>query len=261
MLPWAVALAAVARADEPHAPSPDVVQAAFDKFVQAASQTNWPDELAAREVLLALGPAIIPKLTETARTHGEPRVRRSCYDLLTRSFSDDDRTADALLRHGLLDQDCDIRYRAAFCLGDFKVRRAEEALRAAYDGATGKDDQFMRFTLAKSLAQLGKADVLPTLYQAVSDDAFMPRHIGNIGLKALSGKNLEDFEGYKYVERAFVTGGVELSTPFDALTLSERKAARFQAATAYFKWLKEERPDLYSFVTYHERSRKGPDRP
>ena len=237
-------------------PSADVVQAAFDKFVQAASRTsNWSAELEAREALVSLGPVIIPKLTEAARNHGEWRVRRSCYDLLTRSFADDERTADTLFRHGLLDQDPGIRYQSAFYLGDLKVQRAEQALRAAFEAAKGKDDKFIRFTLAKSLAQLGQADVLPVLIAAVSDDAFMSRHIGNIGLKALSGKSLEDFEGYVYGEQAFVSGGNEFQMPVDALTAIERKARRFRAAEAYLKWLKAERPEMYSSANYRPKFR------
>lgn len=233
------------------------LQAAFDKFVQAASRTNWPAELEAREALLSLGPVIIPKLTEAAREHGERRVRRSCYDLLTRSFADDERTADTLLRHGLLDQDSGIRYQSAFYLGDLKVQRAEQALRAAFEGATGKDDLFIRFTLAKSLAELGRADVLPVLITAVSDNAYMSRHMGNIGLKALSGKSLEDFEGYVYGEGAYVSGGNELQMQVNALTAIERKARRFRAAEAYIKWLKAERPELYSSVNYRPKSRRA----
>lgn len=257
----ALALAATSLAEEPPTASPDAVRAAFDRFVLVASQTNWPDELEAREALLSLGPVIIPKLVEAAGAHGEVRVRRSCYDLLTRSFPDDPRTAATLLRHGLLDQDYEIRYRAAFGLGDLKVEGAENALRAAFDQWAGKDVEFLRFTLAKSLAQLGEADVLPTLYHAVSDDAYMSRHVGNIGLKALSGKNLEDFGGYVYSEGAMVTGGAEFMTPFDALRSAERKASRFQAAAAYFKWLKEERPELYRFATYRPRVRADQGRP
>ena len=111
----------------------------------------------------------------------------------------------------------------------------------------------MRQILAKSLAQLGEADVLRTLYTAVADDAFMPRYVGNIGLKALSGKSLEDFEGYHYAEGAVVIGGIECKTEVDAITSAEKKAQRFQAAAAYFRWLKTERPELYKNVTYRRR--------
>ncbi len=166
------------------------------------------------------------------------------------AFANDERAVDTLVRFGLRDQNAQVRYQCAFVLGDLKVHSANGALRAALKAATGKDDEFLRFTLSKSLAQLGEADVLPTLFAAVSDDSFMSRHVGNIGLKALSGKNLEDFDGYHYAEGAFVSGGIEASFPFDAIASAEPKAQRFQAATAYFKWLKAERPDLYKHATY-----------
>jgi HEAT repeat protein len=255
---WILGSSADSLAEEKVPPSADGVQAAFDKFVQAASRTsNWSAELEARQALVSLGPIIIPKLTEAAREHREWRVRRSCYDLLTRSFADDERTADTLLRHGLLDQDSEIRYQSAFYLGDLKVRRAEQALRAAFEGASRKEDLFIRFTLAKSLAQLGRPDVLPVLITAVSDDAYMSRHIGNIGLKALSGKSLEDFEKYVCGEGAYVSGGNEFQMPVDALTAIERKARRFRAAETYLKWLKAEHPELYNSINYRPKSRRA----
>ena len=39
----------------------------------------------------------------------------------------------------------------------------------------------------------------------------MVRHIGNIGLKGLSGKNLEDFEAYQYAEGAIRNRRLEMS--------------------------------------------------
>jgi hypothetical protein len=251
---WALGCSGVSLADETVKPSADAVQSAFDTFIQAASQTDWPAELEARNALLSLGLVIVPKLTDAARVHGDSRVRRSCYDLLTRSFAGDERTADTLLDHGLHDQDDGIRYQSAFYLGDFKIQRAEPALRAAFVGATGKDDQFIRFTLAKSLAQLGQADVLPVLIAAVSDDAFMSRHVGNIGLKGLTGKSLDGFGGYAYGEGALVSGGIEMMVPFDPVVSVESKAARFQAAKAYLVWLKAERPELYNSLNYRPQS-------
>ncbi len=109
---------------------------------------------------------------------------------------------------------------------------------------------FLRQTLAKSLAQLGKADILLTLFIAVSDDSYMSRYVGNIGLKALSGKNLEDFDNYHYAEGDFCISGFEFKMPIDAIACAEKKAQRFQVATAYFKWLKSEHPELYKYATY-----------
>jgi hypothetical protein len=145
---WILGSSADSLAEEKVPPSADGVQAAFDKFVQAASRTsNWSAELEARQALVSLGPIIIPKLTEAAREHREWRVRRSCYDLLTRSFADDERTADTLLRHGLLDQDPGIRYRSAFYLAqvaqvvaDFtrKRRRNDRISRVSRSGISVK---------------------------------------------------------------------------------------------------------------------------
>jgi HEAT repeat protein len=250
---WSLAFAAPSPADKPDLPAVDPVQTAFDKLVRAATDTNWPSEAAARKELASLGQEAVPKVTEAARSHGEARVRRACYELLTNAFAKDERAVDTVVRYGLHDQDPGVLYHCAFLLGDLKVHNADRALRAALKGATGKDDEFLRYTLSKSLAQLGEADVLPTLFAAVSDNSFMARHVGNIGLKALSDKNLEDFEGYHYAEGAFVIGGVEVSSGFGAITSAEKKAQRFQAATAYFKWLKTERPELYRYVTYRRR--------
>jgi HEAT repeat protein len=248
---WSLMFAAAPPADKPDLPAVAPVQTAFDKLVRAGM--DWPSELAARKELASLGQEAVPKVTEAARGHGEAHVRRACYELLTSAFAKDERAVDTLVRYGLHDQDPGIRYYCAFLLGDLKVHHANRALRAALKGATGKDDEFFRYTVSKSLAQLGEADVLPTLFAAVSDDSFMARHVGNIGLRALSGKSLEDFEGYHYAEGAFVIGGIEAVSPFDAITSAEKKAQRFQAATAYFKWLKAERPELYRYATYGRR--------
>jgi HEAT repeat protein len=247
---WSLAFAAAPPADKSDLPAVDPVQTAFNKLVRAYTNKDWPSEIAARTELASLAQAAVPKVTEAARSHGEARVRLACYELLTSAFAKDERAIDTVVQYGLNDQDHGIRYSCAFLLGDLKVHHAEPALRAALKGATGKDDEFLRCTLSKSLAQLGEADVLPTLFAAVSNDSFMFRHVGNIGLEGLSGKNLEDFEGYHYGEGAIVIGGIEALTPGDAITSAEKKAQRFQAATAYFKWLKSERPELYMYVTY-----------
>jgi hypothetical protein len=254
---WSLVLAPAPPADKPDQPGGDPVQTALGKLIQTVKGTDWPSELAARKELAALGQAALPKVAETARSHEVVRVRRACYELLTDAFAKDERAVDTVVRYGLDDQDPGIRYHCAFLLGDLKVQRADRALRDALEDATGKDDGFFRYTLSKSLAQLGQADVLPSLFAAVSEDTFMARHIGNIGLKALSGKNLEDFEGYHYAEGTFVSGGKELRGPFDAITSAEKKVQRFQAATAYFKWLKTERPELYRYVTYRLRGYSG----
>jgi hypothetical protein len=108
-----------------------------------------------------------------------------------------------------------------------------------------------RFAAAKSLAQLGEADaeVFRTLFEAVTHEGYMARMMGNAGLKALSGKNLNDFAGYQFGEGAFVSGGREAMVQFDAVRVSETRARRYAAAEGYFKWLQKERPDLYKHLT------------
>ena len=240
--------------DKPPVAAIEPVQTAFNKLVRAGTGGDWQTVAAARKELASLGDKAVPKLTEAARSHGEASVRRACFELLlTDTFAKDERAIDTVIGYGLRDQDPGIRYVCAFLLGDLKIQRADRALRAAFDGAEGNDNVFLRQTLAKSLAQLGKADILLTLFIAVSDDSYMSRYVGNIGLKALSGKNLEDFEKYHYAEGDWCLGGLELKIPIDAITCAERKAQRFQAATAYFKWLKSERPDLYKYATYRRR--------
>jgi hypothetical protein len=242
--------------DEPVSPPAEPVQAAFDKLVRACVGTDWPAELVARGELTALYPKALPKLIESAQHHEEARVRRSCYQLLTDAYAKDERAIGMAVRRGLGDQDPAVRYHCAFLLGDLKVADAAQDLRVVFEATSGKDNELLRFTLAKSLAQLGQADVLPVLFAAVTDDSFMPRHVGNIGLRALSGRSLEDFEGYHLGEGAFVTGGHELMIPFDAITTAEKKLRRLQATTAYFKWLKTERPELYRHATYRVDSRR-----
>ena len=121
---WSVSLAAVSLADLTARPWGDAEQAVFDKFVNAASRTD-PAQLKACEAVVALGSKVVPKITEAARVSSEARVRRSCYELLTRSFADDERTVDALIRHGLIDENPGIRYYSAATLGELRAHQAE----------------------------------------------------------------------------------------------------------------------------------------
>jgi HEAT repeat protein len=156
---WSLAFAAAPPAAKSDLPAVDPVQTAFNKLVRAYTNKDWPSEIAARTELASLAQAAVPKVTEAARSHGEARVRLACYELLTSAFAKDERAIDTVVQYGLNDQDHGIRYSCAFLLGDLKVHHAEPALRAALKGATGKDDEFIRCVLAKSLAQLGEADI------------------------------------------------------------------------------------------------------
>jgi hypothetical protein len=75
------------------------------------------------------------------------------------------------------------------------------------------------------------------------------RRQGNVGLKALTGRDLNDFAEYDYSEGAIVSGGREAERMFDAVEHATRRAQRYAAMTAYFTWLKAERPELYKHVS------------
>ncbi len=107
---WSLAFAAAPPADKADLPAVDPVQTAFDKLVRAATDTDWPSELAARNELASLAQEAVPKVTEAARCHGESRVRRACYELLTSTFAKDERAVDTVVRYGLRDQDPQVRY-------------------------------------------------------------------------------------------------------------------------------------------------------
>jgi hypothetical protein len=182
-----------------------------------------------------------------AEDHENARVRRACFHLLTDSFAKDPWAIQTVIRCGLFDKDDAIRYECTYRIGELKVYQAHRQLRTVLDQS--KPGEMVRFAAAKSLAQLGEADILRILYAAVTDDGYMARQMGNRGLKALSGKTLNDFDGYVFGEGAFVSGGKEAMFEFDAVSISEKKALRFRAATSYFKWLRDERPDLYKHLT------------
>ena len=239
-----VCLAAFAFADEGLALDP--VHDALKKIGEAGAATDWPAESAARQELIALGKPVVRTLHRELGEMEDVRVRRACYEILGESFAKDGQ-AVLILAGGLADEDDQIRYGVAFRLGDLKVYSAHRRLRLVMDDV--KVPEHIRLAAAKSLAQLGEACALRLLYEGATADGYMDRYIANIGLKALSGKDLSDFEGYQFSEGNSVSGGRELMVAFDALTFTEKKARRFSAAAAYFRRLKAERPDLYKHLT------------
>jgi hypothetical protein len=105
----------------------------FDKLVRAATGADWPSVLAAREELTSLADDAVPKVTEAARSHGEARVRRACYELLTSAFAKDERAIDTVVRFGLTYERLRAEAVALAAAGRTASSRApvEEALRLA----------------------------------------------------------------------------------------------------------------------------------
>jgi hypothetical protein len=228
----------------PRAVVQDPVRAAFEKLV--AADGNWQQERPALDELKALGEKAKNLLVREAERHPKERVRNYCYELITEQFPKDDRVIEQAVR-GLSDPAESVRYRLAFWLGEQKVFAAHRRLRIVMDDP--KNDDRTRLTAAKSLAQLGEPDVIRKLYTGLESDWYMDRYIAHLGVKGLAGKSPDDFGGYRYSEGAFVSGGREYVTAFDAITRADKKVKRYQAILAFCTWLKEERPDLYKHLT------------
>jgi hypothetical protein len=219
------------------------VDVAFQKLVDAE---DWRAERVASDELAACGQPALWTVMRGAKDHEDAKVRRACYELLTHSLANETWAIKTVVRHGLRDEDARIRYVCAFALGEQKAYGAYRRLQTVMDDPN--DDEQTRLAAAKSLAQLGEGSLLRRLRAAASSDWYMNRHIGNLGLKGLSGKNLNDFAGYDYAEGAFVSGGAELVRALDPIRDAQNKARRFQAIAAYFTWLKRERTELFKHI-------------
>jgi hypothetical protein len=231
------------------------VDDAFQRFFEIVSKdehssTAWQAERAAAEKLVAFGFPATNYLMMTAEDEESSRkVRYSCYYWLTHAFADDEFVQAEIIRSGLIDPDAGIRYLCAFFLGQHKVYRSFVALRKAMEKAAKDGDSArVRLAAAKSLAELGEPDVLPILYHALGSDRYMERHMANLGIKGLTGKDLNDFD-YNYGEGAFVSGGVEMTyLDIHGIEDAEKKAHRFRAIAAYSRWLKQAHPEYYKYL-------------
>jgi hypothetical protein len=214
----------------------------FKQLVSAAIDTDWPRESVARQKLMALGAKALPVLLAGAEHHAAWRVRRSCYELLWQNFPTEPSAIAIFIDHGLADTEPAIPYICAFRLGEHKIACAKEPLRKVLTDE--KRDNYIHLTAAKSLAELGESDGILRLYWGAGSDSYMERYLANIGLKALTGKNLDDFD-YDYREGRYVIGGVEWVGPVRPIEDAELRSGRYRALASYCRWLKEERPQLY----------------
>ena len=226
--------------------------AATDRFLEIVAKdehtsTAWQAENAAAKTLVAFGwPAANFFMSMADDQDSSTRLRYSCYYWLTHAFSEDGFVQAQVIRSGLSDPDAEIRYMCAFFLGEHKVYRGFRQLRRAMEQA--KTDDSVRLAAAKSLAQLGEADVLPILYQALGSDRYMERYMANLGIKGLTGKDLNDF-GYNSGEGAFVSGGKEsFLLDIHGIEDAEKKSGRFRALADYCKWLKQAYPGYYKYL-------------
>lgn len=223
---------------------PDGVRTAADEFRFAA---HWRDQSAAGMRLKDYGDDAVSALLTLVRTSADDKLQREAFNLLRRHFPGHPRLKEFVLNDGLRSTNFNIRYESLWQVGDHGWQDGHEQLVRQMSDQNAQS--WHRFTAAKSLAELGNPRSLPVLLQAVKNDRYMPRHFGNIGLKALTGKNLTDFN-YEYGEGAFVSGGVEATflNP-DPAHEADRLAKRYAALRDYLQWLEKARPDLYEHLT------------
>lgn len=217
----------------------EAIKAAFDELVAA---DHWRDRTAATERLAQLGDRALSTILE-GTNHKDHQVRKHCYRVLQGRYLSDARSFAAFIR-GLEDPHHWIAYSCAFWLGRIGNDDAEEPLREVMKEPTSSH---LRYAAAKSLAELGRKDVIVTLYNGLGSDRYMPRSLCNMGIKALTGKNLNDFD-YDYSEDACVSAGVESRVVRRPIRDAELKASRFRAIAAYCQWLKNEMPEVYRLL-------------
>jgi len=218
---------------------------AFEKLVNAE---DWRERDSAAVELGSLGERARNDIVRGASRHENAEVRKACYELLSKQFINHQWAGETMATSGLLDSDEEIRYICAFNLGTNKIYAAHRCLRALMNDKSASDRA--RLAAAKSLAQLGEPDVMPRLYRALSSDHYMDRYMANIGIKALSGKDLNDFKGYEYGEGAFVSGGVEAVYDEAPECTAEKLGKRYMAIASFCRWLREQHPELYKHLEW-----------
>lgn len=223
---------------------PAEVQAVTDRFVRTQA---WRDRNAIGKELAALGEQATPAMLVVLQSASDPRVARDALRWLRKYAPEHPLTKDFILTEGLTSPDFTIRYESLWHVGEQHWDESRDRLYVQMRDY--QSEPYFRFVAAKSLAELGDTRSLRTLIEAVRNDRYMPRHFGNLGLQALTGKSLNDF-GYDYGENAFVSGGVEATMlnpdPFET---AETLAERHIACRDYLKWLRDQKPELYEALT------------
>jgi HEAT repeat protein len=216
------------------------------------SADHWRQQAEAVHALGDLGEAGLPLLVRGTH-HDSEKVQDWCYRELFKKFADHEQTTQAVLR-GLESEHHRIRYSCCFFAGTQKIESAKQKLRELY-----REDKDLKLTAAKSLAQLGETDVIRTLYWSAGSDYYMPRYQANVGLKALSDRDLIDFseqtDGYDWAEGAMVSGGREVQFFPRLIEDAEQKAQRYTALAAWSRWLKQEKPELYAVLDPNKEDR------
>lgn len=218
---------------------------AKDAVGRLINATAWREVKAIQEELAAIGESAVHPILRQAKRHEDEKVRLWCYELLTRHFANE--AKEFIAEKGLRDKSEKIRYLCAWHCGEAKSYGAHRTLRRLMEDT--EQPAHVRNAAIKSLAELGEPDVIKQLINMMANDYYMPRHMGNLAAKALTGKNLNDLNGYEYGEGAFVSGGVEavMMNPYPP-AIHDQLAKRHQALADYCRWLEKEKPEVFKHL-------------
>lgn len=227
-------------------PPPGEADGPADAYGRLVEAEHWRDAQAAGEALLEFGDAALPLLLGGAERHEDDAIRRRCYELVMRAFPVNPRAVRIITNDGLADGSQTIRYMCAFHLGEHRIygsfRRLERVM------GDPENTLLTRLGAAKSLGELGEPGALPLLYDGLASDDFMPRYLANLGIKALTGRDLGAFD-YDHAEGAYVSGGLEAKRQRRPIEDAETRARRHTAIAAWARWLRDERPELYKHLS------------
>ncbi|WP_435018637.1 HEAT repeat domain-containing protein [Tundrisphaera sp. TA3] len=209
---------------------------------------EWSEVLQHGGQLALFGDRAVQAVAEALRRKDlDERTVRDCYQWLLQRFPEHRLTIRIAIGGCSRTDVAGIRYECVFFLGQHRVYGAHRALRRVLEDH--KLDEMIRYTAAKSLAELGEPDAIRTLYEAAGSHSYMHRYVAHIGFLAIAGKSPDDFGGYQYGEGTAVSGGIEYQMAIDGITLAERRAGRYRALADFCAWLKAERPHLYKHLT------------
>ncbi len=214
------------------------IQKAYTELTLA---DHWRKARAASDKLSTFGEAALPTILEGAKNE-KRMVREHCYEILRSKFPKHEKSIQAII-DGLNDNDPRISYLCALHLGAHHIAKAKKALETCVKDKSKGDRT--RYAAAKSLAELGDQEVTAMLYKGLGSEDYYTRSLSNIGIKALSGKDLTDF-GYEGPgEGAWIISGVEALGEGQVIEKAKRRVRRWQAIVLFLEWLKKEKPELF----------------
>ena len=83
------------------------------------------------------------------------------------------------------------------------------------------------------------------LYAGLGSEDHYTRYLSNIGMKALCGKDLTDFDYEGPWEGAFVSGPAVARMKGQPIEKAKRRSGRWQAIVRFLEWLEKDNPELF----------------